>query len=95
MRCTLPLLIAISTTISRVVIRRFYRMSSSTAEIVALLITTCVCPGNGKSLMFTRPPHNADSTGIWYTVRDTALRTPLSSCYKFEKYAPLLLEEIV
>ncbi|GBO36064.1 hypothetical protein AVEN_13660-1, partial [Araneus ventricosus] len=44
-----------STTISRVVIRRFCRMNSSTAEIVALLVTTCACPGSGKSLMFTRP----------------------------------------
>ncbi|GBM04323.1 hypothetical protein AVEN_146197-1 [Araneus ventricosus] len=26
-----------------------------TAEIVALLVTTCACPGRDKSLMFTRP----------------------------------------
>ncbi|GBM94084.1 hypothetical protein AVEN_135186-1 [Araneus ventricosus] len=29
--------------------------SSSTAEIVALLVTTCTYTGRGKSLMFTRP----------------------------------------
>ncbi|GBM25213.1 hypothetical protein AVEN_184624-1 [Araneus ventricosus] len=29
------------------------------------------------------PPHNADTTGIWCTVRHTALRTPLSSCDNF------------
>ncbi|GBM22277.1 hypothetical protein AVEN_144653-1 [Araneus ventricosus] len=28
------------------------------------------------------------TTGIWCTVRDTALRTPLSSCEKIVKYAP-------
>ncbi|GBM91479.1 hypothetical protein AVEN_237628-1 [Araneus ventricosus] len=85
-----------STAISRVVIRRFCRMSSSTAKIVALLVTTYACPGRDKSLMLTRPvpPHNADTTGIWCTVRYTALRAPLSSCDKFVKYAPLLREEI-
>ncbi|GBO35022.1 hypothetical protein AVEN_150449-1 [Araneus ventricosus] len=40
------------------------------------------------------PPHNADTTGIWCTVRDTAPRTPLSSCDKFVKHAPFLREEI-
>ncbi|GBM11662.1 hypothetical protein AVEN_16967-1 [Araneus ventricosus] len=40
------------------------------------------------------PPHNADTTGIWCTVRETALRTPLSSCDKFVKHASLLREEI-
>ncbi|GBL75613.1 hypothetical protein AVEN_154934-1 [Araneus ventricosus] len=34
------------TAISRVVIRRFCRMSSSTVEIVALLVTTCACQGS-------------------------------------------------
>ncbi|GBL85971.1 hypothetical protein AVEN_59519-1 [Araneus ventricosus] len=37
---------------------------------------------------------NADTTGIWCTVRDTALRTPLSSSDKFVKHAPLLRGEI-
>ncbi|GBN04736.1 hypothetical protein AVEN_225487-1 [Araneus ventricosus] len=41
--------------ISRVVIQRFCRMSSSTAEMVALLFTTCACPVRAKSSMFTRP----------------------------------------
>ncbi|GBN85272.1 hypothetical protein AVEN_234622-1 [Araneus ventricosus] len=36
------------------VVRRFCRMSSSTAEIVTLLVTTWACPGRAKSLMFTR-----------------------------------------
>ncbi|GBN65955.1 hypothetical protein AVEN_79857-1 [Araneus ventricosus] len=40
------------------------------------------------------PPHNADTTGIWCTVRDTAIRAPLSSRDKFVKHAPLLREEI-
>ncbi|GBN53335.1 hypothetical protein AVEN_35132-1 [Araneus ventricosus] len=44
------------------------------------------------SLMFTR--HNDDTTRLWCTVRDTALRTPLSSYDKFVKHAPLLREEI-
>ncbi|GBM20283.1 hypothetical protein AVEN_94560-1 [Araneus ventricosus] len=91
---TVPLRIGSSTAISRVVIQRFCRMSSSTAEIVELFVTMCTCPGHGKSLMFTRPALYADTTGIWCTVRDTALRTPLSSCDKFVKHAPLLREEI-
>ncbi|GBN36188.1 hypothetical protein AVEN_241700-1 [Araneus ventricosus] len=37
---------------------------------------------------------DADATGISCTVRDTALRTPLSSCDKFVKHDPLLSEEI-
>ncbi|GBN70143.1 hypothetical protein AVEN_86940-1 [Araneus ventricosus] len=41
-------------------------MSSSTSQIVSLLVTMCACPGRGKSR-------------IWCSVRDTALRTPLSS----------------
>ncbi|GBL98662.1 hypothetical protein AVEN_19711-1 [Araneus ventricosus] len=69
-------------------------LSSSTAEIVALLVTTCACPGRGKSLIFTRPPHSTDTTGIWCKVRDTTLRTPLSSCDKFLKNAPILCAEI-
>ncbi|GBL91874.1 hypothetical protein AVEN_132250-1, partial [Araneus ventricosus] len=89
-----PLLIDSSTAISRVVTRRFCRMSSSTSEIVALLVTVCACPGRGKSLMLLVPPHNADNTGTWCTVQDTALRTLLLSCDKFVKHAPLLREEI-
>ncbi|GBN50974.1 hypothetical protein AVEN_43093-1 [Araneus ventricosus] len=40
-------------------------------------------------------PHNADTAGIWCTVQDTALRTPLSYCDKFQKHARPLREEIV
>ncbi|GBM05150.1 hypothetical protein AVEN_197712-1 [Araneus ventricosus] len=38
--------------------------------------------------------YNADTTGLLCTVRDTARRTPLSSCDKFVKHAPLQREEI-
>ncbi|GBO26060.1 hypothetical protein AVEN_128315-1 [Araneus ventricosus] len=40
------------------------------------------------------PTHNADTTAIWCTVRNTALSTPLSSCTKFVRHASLLREEI-
>ncbi|GBN54279.1 hypothetical protein AVEN_39341-1 [Araneus ventricosus] len=36
----------------------------------------------------------SDTTGIWCTVRDTGLRTPLSSLDKFLKHSPLLHDEI-
>ncbi|GBL92065.1 hypothetical protein AVEN_102612-1 [Araneus ventricosus] len=49
---------------------------------------------NNVSLPRACPTHNADTTGIWCTVRDTALRTPLSSCDKFVMHVPLLREEI-
>ncbi|GBL85631.1 hypothetical protein AVEN_193099-1 [Araneus ventricosus] len=64
-------------------------MSSSAAEMVALLITTCVSPS-----CLRVPPPNADTTGIWCTGRGNALRTPFSSCDKFVKHAPLQSEEI-
>ncbi|GBO10640.1 hypothetical protein AVEN_15865-1 [Araneus ventricosus] len=64
------------------------------SQNLALLVTTCACPGRGKSLCLRVPPHNADTTGIWCTVRGIDLRTPHSSCDKFVKHAPLLREEI-
>ncbi|GBO09711.1 hypothetical protein AVEN_38298-1 [Araneus ventricosus] len=60
------------------------------AEIVALSVTTCTCPECLKV-----PPHNADITGIWCTVRETALLKLLSSCDKFVKHAPLLHFELI
>ncbi|GBM41442.1 hypothetical protein AVEN_157738-1 [Araneus ventricosus] len=64
--------------ISRVVIQRFCGMSSSTAEIVALLVTTCACPGRGnsqQSFMF-----NPLSGSVFFVKRfeKRAIEEPLS-----------------
>ncbi|GBM21928.1 hypothetical protein AVEN_187932-1 [Araneus ventricosus] len=51
-------------------------------------------PSSWQALDVYASPHNADTTRIWCTMRDTALRTPLSFCEKFVKNAPLLRDEI-
>ncbi|GBM07589.1 hypothetical protein AVEN_230026-1 [Araneus ventricosus] len=68
--------LCLSTGFSRVVIRRFCRVSSS---------QRAPTQGVPNPLCLRVRPHDADTTGIWYTVRDPALRTPLSSCDKFVK----------
>ncbi|GBO19279.1 hypothetical protein AVEN_28225-1 [Araneus ventricosus] len=94
MRCTVPLLIDSSTSISRVDIPLFCRMSSYTAKSWHCWSQRAPAQGVASPLFLRVPPHNADTTGIWCTVQDTALRTPHSSHDKFVKHAPLLSEEI-
>ncbi|GBO06561.1 hypothetical protein AVEN_134118-1 [Araneus ventricosus] len=61
--------------------RQICRIGSSTARNRDMLVTTHFHRGRrGKVSDVYASRLITDATGIWFTLRDTALRTPLSSC---------------